>query len=334
MSNPSEKDHSFPVTRDGVPLGEFRSDQISARLDSGLLVPTDHFYDAARKAWRPLSELETHGRVAAGSGVGSEPPAPSTPASTSGDAPQVSASEEEGRTWEERERRGRRRRRSSSSGDPSKKKRHRNPAERALPGWIACLFAIGVAAGLWAWAQSLRDSLKVQEAKVTELTSQVTALNQQISVLQEMAPPGIVRGIITTEPTPGKLAILSGVTVGILRAADVRTALLRMANSPTANSEGEFGARVTELQSNLPSAEAITLTDSGGRFELAVSDPGNYAIVATAFKQSPGGPERLLWLIEVTNADEPSPVISLSEKNAVSLRNPMMRLLPPHGAKP
>ncbi len=323
------------VSRNGALLGHFPKDQVQSRLEAGVLLPTDHFFDETTRNWQTLAEWKRSVPF------GSAPPIPPPPASpTSAPMATEPAAEpafssnpepEEQPEWAEDRaaRKATEKRRRSSGGDRSRRKpRKKNPIEAALPGWIACLFAIGAAAALWAWAQNLRDQLAVNERKVTELNDLVSSLQRQNNILLEMSPAGVVRGVLTSEPSPGKLAVMSGVTVGALRISDVRPALMELANAPTPATEEELAALVTKLQSSLPPALAVTLTDSSGRFELAIPEPGTYAIVSTAFKQSPGGVERLLWLVEFEGRDEPTPVLSLNEQNAISLRKPDIKLSP------
>lgn len=315
------------VSRNGALLGHFPKDQVQSRLEAGALLPTDHFFDEATRNWQTLSEWKRSVPF------GGNPPIPPPPKT---DGPQIvadtdPAEPEEQPEWAENRaaRRASEKRRRSSGGDRSRRKpRKKNPIEAALPGWIACLFAIGVAAALWAWAQSLGSQLEVNERKITEMNEMVSSLQRQNNILLEMSPAGVVRGVLTSEPSPGKLAVMSGVTVGALRVSDVRPALMKLANAQTPVSEEELAALVTTLQSSLPPAIAVTLTDFSGRFELAVPEPGTYAIVSTAFKQSASGVERLLWLIEFEGRNEPTPVLSMNEQNAISLRNPNLKLSP------
>jgi len=301
---------SVHIARNGTPLGLFPKDQVESRLEVGILLPTDFYYDEETRSWILLSEWKKT-------------------------APFVPTPDEELNAGEENEEEegespdGKTRRRRSSSRDRARRKpRKKNAAESALPGWIACLFAIGAAAALWAWGQSSRDQLVVIQSKVVEMEETIKSLQRQNSILLEMAPAGVIRGVLTSEPTPGKLAVMSGVTIGALRVDDVRSALVKIANLPTPASEEEFAAIVTALQSNLPPALAVTLTDSSGRFEIALPEAGTYVLIATAFKQNPGGAQRLLWLLEFERSDEPSPVLSLNEKNAISLSEPSFRLSP------
>jgi hypothetical protein len=296
------------VARNGTPLGQFRRDQIHDLLDAGTLHNNDLFYDEGRREWLPLDQFQ----------ISTPLPAKSAGENGTEDEPNDTDAASSRRS------RGRRRR----SGHVPKKPRKRSAAESALPGWIACLFAIGAAAGLWAWAQSLRDQLHVNERKVQELNEAVASLSRQNAILLEMSPPGTLRGVITSEPQPGRLSLLSGVNVGLFRINDVREAILAASNLPLPVSEEEFSSLVTEVQRRLPPPTAMTLSDSSGRFDLEVPEDGQYALVSTAFRQGPGNPQRMFWVISFESQGEPTPVVALSEANAISLADPSLKITP------
>lgn len=302
------------IARNGTPLGQFRTDQIPGLLVAGTLQPSDLYYDEKKREWLPMEQYQEKTPFARPAVQEAE-----SPSTELDDSPEAVGAGSEPRSSGGRKRR---------SGRSLKKPRKRNPAESALPGWIACLFAIGAAAGLWAWAQSLRDQLVVSEGKVKQLTEDIQSLQRQNTTLLEMAAPGTVRGVMTTEPQPGRLALMSGVNVGLFRLDDVRKAVLDTSNLPTPINEEELAAVVTELQRRLPPPLAMTLTDSSGRFDLTVPEEGSYALVSTAFKQGPGNPKRLLWLVEIESTGAPTPVVPLSESNAISLDESLLRISP------
>jgi hypothetical protein len=302
------------VSRNGTPLGQFRRDLIASMIEAGTLLPEDLYYDDHSRTWMRLSDLRQPERF--------------VPAGR--EAPGEVESEEAAEEGNGSERRGgsRRRRRRSGSDSGPRKPRRRNPAESSLPGWITALFAICIAAGLWAWSQSLGDSLRLATQKIQELEAALKALQKQNTILLEMSPPFTTRGIMTNEPSPGRLAILSGVSVSAYRLDDVRSAIMRIANLPPPINEEEFASLVTSFQSALPPPLAMTLSDSSGRFEISIPEMGDYALVATAFKQGGGSNERLLWIVQFDSRNEPTPVLSLSEANAVMVRTPAFKITP------
>ena len=297
------------IARNGKPLGQYRSDQIKHLLQQGTLRQTDMFFDDSSREWMDMTRwAPPDGRTFA-----------PNPAVQDGG---------ESEPEEEESQRSRRRMRSSGRSRDSRKPRKRNPSESALPGWIAALFAIGIAAGLWAWAQNLGDQLASAQKKNSELEESLSALKRQVAVLLEMVPPGKIRGVITTEPQDGRLAVMSGVSVTLFRLDDLRSAIIQVANQPTPVTEEEFSNLLTRFQAALPSPLTMALSDSSGRFEMTVPEAGRYGILATAFKQGGGAASRLLWLMEFDSGDAPTPVVSLGDNNAISLSEPSLRITP------
>lgn len=311
------------VARDGAPLGQFRRDLIDELLKNATLRPSDIYYDESRREWLLVGDYKNNQKFTLArrsrESSPSEPPSEQEQQDSAIEEAEISESEHSSR-------RRRRRRRSEDSNIRKPRKRH--PAESALPGWIAALVAISVAAGLWAWATSLREQLNISTNQVKELENNLASLKRQIGVLLEMAPPGVVRGVITTETHAGRLFLLSGISVAAYRLDDVRGALLRVANLPIPVDEQEFASMVSTIQAALPPPIAMSLSDSSGRFEFPIPEPGNFVLVATGLKQVGGNTERLLWTVEVPVSDSPSPVVSLDERNSASLRSPKFKIQP------
>jgi len=145
----------------------------------------------------------------------------------------------------------------------------------------------------------------------------------------EIAPGNRVRAIITYEPSANQVAIMSGATVGLYKRQDVEGALSKLTsktNDLTASSEA-FDRGVEELKTGIPSPIQVTLTDSNGRVDLPVPEPGDYVLVASAGKSTPSGLERYLWMIGFKSDSQPSSLILLNEKNATSLRRPSFSIV-------
>jgi len=277
------------------------------------LLLDDHVYDTVKGAWVLLSEWLKEQASAA------------KKADEKKDREEAAKQVEEEVAEKAESTSSRRSRGSRSHSRPRK----RNPAESALPGWIACLFALGLAVGIWAWAQSLLEEVRVAEERAQSLSETVATLQRQNELLLEMAPPGHVRGILTQEPMPGKIAIISGATIGLIKRSDVEAALEKVQNTPSPVSDEEFSGLINAVQGALPAPLEIALTDSSGRFDMKVPENGDYVIVSNAIKQSSSGPERLFWLVSFQSNEDPSPVMLLNERNAISLRKPDLGIAQP-----
>lgn len=278
------------VARGSSNLGIYDGDQILDMLDTGQLLPTDQYYDEKSASWIPLAKLNT------------EPETPTVPAlPEEASAPAASKS-------------------SSGSRRGSRGSKSRKKEGPALGGWIACLFALGAAAGLWAWNQNLNTSLTSTEGKLREQMAIVDQLKSQIELLSELTPPGRVRAIITYEPSPETTAIVSGATVELYR-RDAVDAAMQKANLGIFKSEEELFAAIKRIQAALPPPLEVAVTKSNGRVDISLPDPGSYVLLTTTAKATASEVVRFFWLIGFQNTDQPSKIIIMNESNAISRFN-------------
>jgi hypothetical protein len=286
------EEHKVHVSRNGSLLGVYDFDQLGDMLERGQLQKTDHYYDDATAAWIPLAEWKEAG------GLANFKHTSEKPASEDGSAS------------------GSRRRGGKSSR--AKKK----GAQTAVFGWVACLFALVVAAGIFAYAATLHERIKAANDEITSLKAINDNLKRENQLMTEITPSDRVRAIITYEPSANQVAIMSGATVGLYRRKDVEAALAgAVGEEAVSNMEG-FEKGIEKLKSAISSPLQITLTDSNGRVDLPVPEPGDYVLVASAGKSTPSGTERFLWLMGFQASGQPSSLILLNEKNASSLRKP------------
>lgn len=284
------------VARNGAVIGAYELNKIGDLLDNGQLLPTDHYFDATRQEWVGLAEIAA-------------PEAPVTDFKQAEVRPERESSSRRGRSAGKS--------RSKSKGGAS-----------GMAGWIACLFALGVAAGIWAWATSISDQLQSADEKIVVLTDQVEGLKKENQMLNEITPPGRVRGIITYEPSPNQVAIMSGATVGLYKRTDVEAALAKVRNQTGENiaDPETFEAAINLLKSNIATPIEITLTDSNGRLDMVVPSEGDYVLVASAAKTSGSGTERYFWLMGFHAQDQPSGLVLMNEKNAISPKKSLLEI--------
>lgn len=296
------------IARNGQVIGLFDADKISHSLETGRILPTDHFFDEATSTWLPIDQWKSAPEIR----VRPERVERSDPKSDSDDE-------------EKPEKGGNSSRAKKRGGSKSKKK-----GEPGLLGWIACLFVIGVAAGLWVWNQSLGEQITILKEESTRAKASEMNLKKVNDALNEITPSGAIRGIIIYEPVPNQTAIVSGATVGLYPRAEVEKVLADLESNPP----GTFQEKIERMKSQLPAPLAVTLTDSNGRINLTIPSPGDYVLVASAAKG--GGPEALhfLWLAGFKSADRPSLMILLDEKNAISEKNTDARIRDVKGLAP
>ncbi len=283
------------IARNGQLLGVYDSDKIADYLEMGTLKSTDHFFDEKSGAWKTLSEWQ------------SEPAAFATrkPSSVSSeeDAPKSTSSESQPR-------------RSSHSS-----RSHRGRKTAVAP-WLVALAFLCVSVGLATWIFTLGDKMDGlrEDLRMEKESSRTLKLENQ--VLNEVTPPGKIRGIITYSPSAGQIAVMSGSTVGLYPREAVEQAVSEV---KTDKSLG-FSDASEKLKSMLASPIAVTITDSNGRVDLTAPSPGNYVLVASAAKKTDTGYEKYLWLVGFVTSDAPSRVVLLNEDNAISEAKPELKL--------
>ena len=296
------KNGKITIARNGAILGEYDRDQAADMLDTGHLLRSDHYYNEVRAEWTLLSGLTS-------ASLPSPPPILS--------AARVS-SPLEFKPTSERSPAEYPGSKSSKRGKSSDKSRAKKRGDFALAGWIACLFALGAIAGMWAWAENLNTQLTASDEKLRGLGEKIEVLKREKQLLTEITPRGRVRGIITYEPSSNQVAIMNGATVGLYRRADVEKALAT-ATEPVGES---FDNTVERLKSAIGPPLEVSLTDSNGRIDIAVAEPGQYVLVASAAKSTSGGVDRYFWLIGFSDTSQPSNLILLNESNSLSAAKP------------
>lgn len=290
------KSSPIHIARNGQVLGIYEADKIADQLEVGSLLPSDFYYSEDRKEWLALSEWKS-------------PKAEFRPLSASSEK----ASDEDAAA----ERKPKRR---DAKSRAAKKKKEQG----SLAGWIACLFAIGAAAGLWAWAQSLNVQLEGAMERIANLDETVKVLSKQAELMGEITPPGYLRAVVTYEPQGGKIAVMSGVTVGIYRKSDIEPLIKKIASEKQGqiSSVQDFDDSIENLFSLLPSPQKISLTSADGRVNIPIGDPGEYILVSSATKKTSASTERLLWMVGFRNDGNPSQILLLNENNAITAKKP------------
>ncbi|MBN8709133.1 MAG: hypothetical protein BGO12_01835 [Verrucomicrobia bacterium 61-8] len=281
------------IARNGQILGVYDSDKIADYLDMGTLKATDHFFEEKTGAWKTLD------------GWHDDTPPRSTK------KPVSTASEEGGESKSE-----------SSHGHSRRSSRsHRSKKTNVAP-WLVALLFLCVGVGLLTWAFSLGDEIRGirEDLRLEKETTRTLKLENQ--VLNEVTPPGKIRGIITYSPAAGQIAVMSGSTVGLYPREAVEQAITTVKGDKSMG----FSEASEKLKAILSSPITVTITDSNGRVDLAAPAHGDYVLVASAAKKTDVGYEKYLWLIGLTTSDNPSRVVLLNENNAVSEAKPELTL--------
>ncbi|CAN5827323.1 hypothetical protein BH09VER1_BH09VER1_42050 [soil metagenome] len=307
------KNSKIHVARSGAILGAYDRDKIGDLLDTGHLRPTDHYFDDATGEWVALATLEE--------------PAARPP---SGEFKPTDKSEDPSETAEGSEGTSRSPSRSGRRSSSKSKAKDKKGATMALAGWIACLAALIIAMCILAYAMNLSDTLKTANDRISSLEEDKKALQRENQLISEITPAGRVRAVVTYAPTASQVAVMSGATVGLYKRQDVEGALSKLEVDQVANDE-QFDQAVTRLKTIIPSPQQITLTDSNGRIDLVTPEAGEYVLVASAAKSTGNGTEKYLWIIGFRANDQPSSLILLNDKNAISANKPDFKITTVNG---
>lgn len=309
----ASKNSKLHVARNGAILGAYDRDKIGDLLDTGHLRPTDHFFDDASGAWVEVGTLETPTSKPSSGEFRPEKPEETSEASDEAEATPRSSS------------------RSSRRGSSSKSKAKMKTASLVtLGGWIACLIALGLAVCIWAYAMYLSDAVKAANEKLEAANQVAENLRRENQLISEITPAGRVRAVVTYSPTPTQVAVMSGATVGLYKRKEVEDALAKLSPGPITNS-AQFDEVVNKLKTAIPSPAQITLTDSNGRIDLPTPDQDDYVIVASAAKSTGTSMEKYLWLMGFRANDQPSSLILLNDKNAISANKPELKITTVNG---
>lgn len=307
------KNSKTHVARNGTLLGAYDRDKIGDLLDTGHLRPTDHYFDDASGQWLELSTLEE--------------PAARPP---SAEFKPTDKPEEPGEAAESSDGTARSSSRSGRRGSSKSKAKDKKSTLIALGGWIACLVALGIAVCVWAYAMDLSSALKLANDKVSSLEEDKKNLQHENQLISEITPAGRVRAVVTYAPTATQVAVMSGATVGLYKRQDVEAALAKVTTDQVVN-DAQFDEAVNQLKTTIPSPQQITLTDSNGRIDLPTPEAGDYVLVASAAKSTGTGTEKYLWLVGFRANDQPSSLILLNDKNAISANKPQFKITTVNG---
>ncbi|MEI6337528.1 MAG: hypothetical protein WCQ57_02960 [Verrucomicrobiota bacterium] len=299
---------NITIARNGAILGAYGRAQATDMLDTGQLLASDHYYDEIRAEWVLLSDL---------SGPALQPPSRVSSPLELRPASEIKPSDSL-------------RKKSSKRGTDRGKSRGKKQLESVLIGWIACLFALVAAAGIWAWAEYLHTQLKISDEKIKDMGQKIEVLNREKELLTEITPRGRVRGIITYENAPNQVAIMTGATVALYHRTDVENALATALQSGGITSTADFDRTVERFKSAVGPPLEISLTDSNGRIDMPVSKPGSYVLVASAARSNNEGRDRYLWLVGFSDTEQPSGLIFLNESTATSNRKPRFDITDVH----
>ncbi|MCX6968764.1 MAG: hypothetical protein NTV93_01245 [Verrucomicrobia bacterium] len=199
------------------------------------------------------------------------------------------------------------------------------------PGWF--LLAIFAAAlTIWGaifWAgklsqenAALQTRLELAEATNADLKQKYQSL---LFAAREVASNDLVRGKVIIRDATGKRVVLPGIKVRLYPRAEIE-AFLSARYSRIAEAGGTDPARLcAHFLKDIPPPIETTATDSDGRFECKVPQPGEY-VIQTSIRSAKSGEVRL-WFVTFDSRDPLNTPVDITESNVVQQFNPLLMLV-------
>lgn len=277
MSGGSSKRPSrVPVSREGSPLGEFAALQIPSLFETGYFRASDQVFDFDENKWVPVADF-----VRAQPGFGRRS------VGEGGNGGGLSG--------------GRRSSRQSSQ----------------FAGWIvASLFLVlAVGAGLLFVARQAeldraKASLAGAEAEVAHLRAENNRLQLRAS---PDLPEGVVTGRMIVRDANNRRIAPPNVKIRLFSREAIEAHAAKRHAELTGSENGDENRLAVHFGSGLPTPILTTATDSRGRFEFPISEPGQYVIQASARSARSGA--SYTWFLGFDSRDSLNTPIDLNESN-------------------
>jgi len=221
------------------------------------------------------------------------------------------------------------RRRVKDIPDSPRGRRKRRAGRRIAQKLLLGFFALALASGAIFWSKKTGeeiDGLKVSLSGA-EAASGVWKQKYEnvLFAAREVASNDLVRGKVIIRDAGGKRIVLPGIKIRLYPRAEIE-AFLSERYARIAEAGGTDPARLsTHFLKGIPSPIEVTTTDSDGRFECKVPEPGEY-VIQTGIRSGKNGSMRI-WFVAFDSRDPLNTPVDLTESNAVQQFNPLFMLV-------
>lgn len=217
------------------------------------------------------------------------------------------------------------------AGSGSQREARRLRRVRSRNSWILLLggFSAAVALGAYLWVGKV--SGENEELKARLIRSEAANLEWKqkyqnvLFAAREVASNDLVRGKVVIRDAAGKRVTLPGIKVRLYPRQEIET-FLSGRYDRIAEAGGTDPARLSvHFLKQLPPPLETVATDSDGRFECKVPEPGEY-VIQTSIRSSQSGAMRL-WFVTFDSRDPLNTPVDITESNAVQQFNPLFMLV-------
>jgi len=218
---------------------------------------------------------------------------------------------------------------STDPANPTAPRRGNNKSRRVRVFRLITLASLTGAAVAIVWAMTmsavawnLRSSLGKERAANSEWEKKYQNV---LFAAREVADSGQVRGRVIVRDASGTRVSLPGIKVRLYRRTQLETYLADR-YAKIAEVGGTDPTRLaTHFLKNIPNALEVVSTNSDGRFEFKIPEPGEY-VIQTSIRAAKSGAIRL-WFVTFDSRDPLNTAVDLTESNAVQQFNPLFMLV-------
>ena len=212
---------------------------------------------------------------------------------------------------------------------PENLSRRRKRRRRARTRWMIPLVALVVAAGAALWAIKMSDEVMGLEKSLALGQAENSELKQKFQnvlfAAREVAASDQARGRVILRDASQKRIVLPGIKVRLYHRAEIEAHLsARYAKISEAGGSDPFRLSLHFLK-NIPSPVETVTTNSDGRFEFKIPEPGEY-VIQTSIRSGKSG-EMRLWFVAFDSRDPLNTAVDITESNVVHQFNPLLMLV-------
>ena len=283
--NPTQK---ISVKRNGEVIGDYVPPQMVSLLENGHLQNADLCFDLKSGGWIPIRAFLRRRRI------------PGYPP-----------------------------KRSRNFVGPTHRSRRRRARRKLTLRLLLGFFTMALASGAVFWlgksAEEI-EGLKISLANAEALNGEwKQKYENALFAAREVASNDLVRGKVIMRDAAGRRATLPNVEVRLYSRAEIEAYLSERYSHIAEAGETDPTRLPAHFLKNIPPPIETTTTNSDGRFECKVPEPGEY-VLQTAIQSEKSGSTRL-WFVTFDSRDPLNTPVDITESNAVQQFNPLFMLV-------
>ena len=188
-------------------------------------------------------------------------------------------------------------------------------------------FAVVLGAVIWESKTSAEiDSLKASLAKAAaDNLEWKQKFENVLFAAREVASNDLVRGRVIIRDATGQRVVLPGIKIRLYPRAEIEAFLSERYNRIAEAGGTDANRLPAHFLKGIPFPIETTTTDSDGRFECKVPQPGEY-VIQTGIRSGKTGGMRL-WFVTFDSRDPLNTPVDITETNAVQQFNPLFMLV-------